>query len=72
MAQLFDRPTPLEGEQGMANWLLQFRAFSFKDLKAGDREKALAEVVDDLRPSLYRENQWYADYRRLRIVAAKP
>jgi trans-aconitate methyltransferase len=71
MAQLFDRPTPLEGEQGMANWLLQFRGYSFAGLNAGDREKALAEVVEHLRPSLYRDDQWYADYRRLRIVAVK-
>ena len=71
MAQLFDRPTQLEGEQGMTNWLLQFRGFSFKPLSAGDREKALAEVVEHLRPSLYRNNQWYADYRRLRIIGAR-
>jgi trans-aconitate methyltransferase len=72
MAQLFDRPTALEGEQGMANWLLQFRGFSFKPLSADDREKALTDVVALLRPSLYRENQWLADYRRLRIIAVKP
>jgi trans-aconitate methyltransferase len=72
MAQLFDRPTPLEGEQGMTNWLLQFRGYSFEDLNSGDREKALTEVVEYLRSSLYRDNQWFADYRRLRIVAAKP
>ncbi len=71
IAQLFDRPTLLEGEQGMTNWLLQFRGYSFEALNAGDREKALAEVVEHLRPALYRDNHWYADYRRLRITASK-
>jgi trans-aconitate methyltransferase len=72
MAQLFDRPTLLEGEQGMTNWLLQFRGYCFKPLSASDREKALVEVVAHLRPFLSRENQWFADYRRLRVIAAKP
>jgi trans-aconitate methyltransferase len=71
MAQLFDRPTPLEGEQGMTNWLRQFRGYSFEGLNSRDREKALTEVVEHLRPSLYRDSQWFADYRRLRIVAVK-
>jgi trans-aconitate methyltransferase len=72
MAQLFDRPTALEGEQGMPDWLLQFRGYSFESLNVRDREKALAEVVEHLRPSLYRDKKWFADYRRLRIVAVKP
>ncbi len=71
MAQLFDRPTPLEGEQGMANWLRQFRGYSFEALSAGDCEKVLTEVVEHLRPSLYLAGQWHADYRRLRIIARK-
>jgi trans-aconitate methyltransferase len=72
MAQLFDRPTPLEGEQGMPNWLRQFSWYSFEPLPAEKREAALAEVVEYLRPPLYRNGQWSADYRRLRIVAVKP
>ncbi len=70
-AQLFDRPTPLEGEQGMANWLRQFAWFNFEPLPADQRERALEAVVNRLRPSLYREGSWFADYRRLRIVAFK-
>jgi trans-aconitate methyltransferase len=71
MAQLFDRPTPLEGEQGMTNWLRQFSWYSFEPLAPDKREAALAEVVEYLRPLLYRTGQWSADYRRLRIVAVK-
>jgi len=72
LAQLFDRPTPLEGEQGMQNWLRQFSWYNFEVLAPGQREQALAEVVEVLRPSLYRDGVWTADYRRLRIVAIKP
>ncbi len=71
MAHLFDRPTPLEGRQGMANWLRQFSWYNFEPLRPGQREQALIEVVDLLRSDQYREGQWFADYRRLRILAAK-
>ena len=67
MAQLFDRPTPLEGEAGMEVWIKQFKDYYFQDLPAS----ALAEVVADLRPKLHTANGWCADYRRLRFVAVK-
>jgi trans-aconitate 2-methyltransferase len=71
MAQLFDRPTPLEGEDGMATWIKQFKWFYFEPLPGPQREKALAEVVEELRPALRQADGWYADYRRLRIHAVK-
>lgn len=70
-AQLFDRPTPLEGESGMEDWLRQFKWFCFEPLSPESRKRALAEVIEHLRPALYRDGQWVADYRRLRIVAVK-
>ncbi len=71
MAHLFDRPTPLEGEQGMENWLRQFSWYNFEPLVRERREPALADVVEHLRTSLYRGGQWFADYRRLRLCAVK-
>jgi trans-aconitate 2-methyltransferase len=67
MAQLFDRPTPLEGEAGMENWIKQFKLYYFENLPAA----ALAEAVADLRPKLHSGQGWVADYRRLRIEAVK-
>jgi trans-aconitate methyltransferase len=67
MAQLFDRPTPLEGDAGMENWLKQFKLYYFENLPP----KALSEVVADLRPKLHDSSGWHADYRRLRFVAVK-
>ncbi|HLH01275.1 MAG TPA: methyltransferase domain-containing protein [Bryobacteraceae bacterium] len=71
MAQLFERPTPLEGEAGMANWLRQFRGHTLEAIEPARREAALAEVVARLRPVLHGESGWYADYRRLRVIAVK-
>jgi trans-aconitate 2-methyltransferase len=65
MAHLFDRPTPLEGEDGMENWIKQFKSYYFEKLPPA----VLAEVVAELRPELYSERGWVADYRRLRVVA---
>lgn len=71
MAQLFDRLTPLEGEEGMEEWLRQFRWFYFEGLPRPQREAAIAEVVEELRPLLYKDSRWFADYRRLRFTATK-
>lgn len=69
--QLFDRPTPLEGEKGMENWIRQFKWYYFEPLPKEKREKALAEVVEALRPLLWHDGQWVADYRRLRLFAVR-
>ncbi|HZS54541.1 MAG TPA: class I SAM-dependent methyltransferase [Bryobacteraceae bacterium] len=70
-AILFDRPTPLEGEAGMENWIRQFKAYYFESLPSTDAAKAIREVVEELRPIAFREGRWIADYRRLRLVAVK-
>jgi len=66
-AQLFDRPTPLEGESGIENWLKQFKNYYFENLPPA----ALSEVISTLRPKLHNESGWFADYRRLRFLAVK-
>ncbi len=71
LAQLFDRPTPLEGENGMETWIRQFKWYYFEPLGREKREKALAQVVEALRPALWDGTRWSADYRRLRIVAVR-
>jgi trans-aconitate methyltransferase len=67
MVQLFDRPTPLEGEAGMENWIKQFKLYYFEGLPPA----VLAEVISDLRSKLYDGSGWHADYRRLRFLAVK-
>lgn len=71
LAQLFDRPTLLEGTQAMENWIRQFKWYFFEPLPTRTAEKALLETVELLQIPLLREGQWYADYRRLRIVGVK-
>jgi trans-aconitate methyltransferase len=68
-ATLFDRPTPLEGEDGLRKWFEMFGGSLLDRLTAEKRTECLAALETELRPVLYRDGQWQADYRRLRIVA---
>lgn len=71
-AQLFDRPTRLEaGAAGLANWLQMF-ANSQLDLLTPDQQAQVIDSVEtQLRPMLYQNGVWTADYRRLRVVAVR-
>ncbi len=68
----FSRPTPLEGgARGLRRWLEMF-AFDFlQDLPGGKRREVFQRVEKTLRPRMYRDRQWVADYRRLRVMAIK-
>ena len=71
-AALFSRPTKLAGEDGLANWLEMFAHDDFKELSATSKTATIAQIESELRPSLYRDGNWWADYYRIRIVATKP
>ncbi len=70
-AILFDRPTPLDGEDGLLNWLKMFQKNQFKNIPDDVHEEILKEAVGILRPKLYKNNIWYSDYVRLRMRAIK-
>jgi trans-aconitate 2-methyltransferase len=68
-ASLFDRPTPIEGEHGMEDWIEMFCGSYFRGLDAHRAKEKVRELAALLRPKLYREGVWRLDYRRLRVVA---
>ncbi|HTE20325.1 MAG TPA: methyltransferase domain-containing protein, partial [Armatimonadota bacterium] len=69
----FDRPTPLEGgESGLRNWLGMFGGRFLAAAPDDQREAVVAEIEERLRGRLWRDEQWWADYVRLRVVASKP
>ena len=70
-ATLFDRPTPLAGEQGMEGWIKMFVKVPFLPLPKAQAEEIIREAVEALRPSLYQNGVWTADYVRLRCKAEK-
>ncbi|SFS52846.1 class I SAM-dependent methyltransferase [Halostagnicola kamekurae] len=69
-ARLFDRPTELEnGEEGLEDWLTMFGDSFFESVPADERDAIVAAVEDELRPTLFQDGSWVADYRRLRFAA---
>ena len=71
-AKLFDRPTQLEGEGGISNWIVMFGNRLLADIPPEHKIRIIQTVAEKVRPKLYREGTWWADYRRLRIIAQTP
>lgn len=68
----FDRMTPLEdGENGLRHWLDMFAGSFFAHLTAAEKSEAYSQVTEKLRPLLYTNGIWTADYKRIRIKAIK-
>ena len=65
--ELADRPTRLPG--GLDDWLRLFGAGALAGLGEVDRESLLAAAVEHARPALFSDGSWWADYRRLRVLA---
>lgn len=71
-AVLFSRPTPLEGgKDGLANWLKMFTNWVLMELSSTEQKEVINRVETQLQPLLYQGDQWFADYRRIRIIAYK-
>ena len=70
-AFLFDRPTPVEGPDGMVHWLEVFASAVVADLEPARQREVWQAVAEVLRPMCYHDEVWTLDYRRLRVVAAK-
>jgi trans-aconitate 2-methyltransferase len=72
IAQTFDRWPKLEHpERGLREWLEMFAGSYFESIPESEREPLERRIEERLRPVLYRDGAWWADYRRLRVVAAK-
>ncbi len=70
-ASLFDRPTPLESEDGMDQWLRMFTQTYLRRFSPERASEIVHQLVEKLRPALYRDGIWTVDYRRLRVVAIR-
>jgi len=71
-AILFERPTPLEdGDMGLRTWFHMFGGRAFHHLPNDVREQVLERTEEKARSHLFKSEQWFADYVRLRIVAFK-
>ena len=68
--ELFDRPTPLDDpETGIIDWLSMFASGFLEHLDKDVQEQIKKQTQEQLKPLLFKENTWFADYRRIRIIA---
>ena len=70
-AQRFDRPTPLEGDDGLLHWVEMFRPGVFDRVGQSDGFNDRLDRHGDA-AGLRRDGRWVADYRRLRVTAVRP
>ncbi len=71
-AWLFNRWTPLSGDDGLSDWIRMFVKNPFKGVSGESKEAIIAEAVEDLKPRLLDGGTWHADYVRLRCKAVRP
>ena len=68
----YDRETKLNDDKdGIKDWVKMFAAYYFNGIEENIVEDIITDVQDLLEPTNYRNGSWYADYRRLRLVALK-
>lgn len=71
-ASAFDRWNRLEHpERGLREWLDMFAGPYFESLSPERREAAYTDVENRLREQLWCNGAWWADYKRLRVVAMR-
>ena len=70
-ALLFDRPTRLEGEKGLYDWIHMFIKTPFAGTDASLQEEIIGSAAAALKDTLFHDGKWYADYVRLRCRAVK-
>ena len=70
-ASHFPRPTSLEGESGLRDWMEMFAETLTEGVPSSMREELWKAVEDAVRPALYGDGGWHADYWRLRVVGYK-
>ena len=55
----------------MKDWIKMFVTLPFESLDKVLTEEIIEEAVQELKPILYEDETWYADYVRIRIKAQK-
>ncbi len=72
LSQHYERPTELADEQtGIQDWIEMFGGAFLKGIPATEKNEITREVQTMIREQCFSNGKWYADYKRIRIVAIK-
>lgn len=67
----FERPTKLDGADGLKNWLKMFGNSMFTGLDDDATTNVIENVENNLKNSMLIGGNWIADYKRLRVIGLK-
>ncbi|UZO79961.1 hypothetical protein NBT05_13505 [Aquimarina sp. ERC-38] len=71
-AEHYDRPTELADEKsGIKDWLSMFAESFFIGVLENHQEEIKNEVQEKIKDKCLINSKWFADYKRIRIVAVK-
>lgn len=70
-AALFDRPTPQNGADGLANWIRMFVKKPFEGMEKELKEEIISDAVSRLKDRLYQNGCWIVDYVRIQFRATR-
>lgn len=70
-AQHYDRPTQLDGENGLKNWIEMFGNQLFHGIPVKAKTEIIKKVESNLKETLYKDGNWIADYKRIRVMGVK-
>lgn len=71
-ASYYDRKTELnDNESGIKDWIMMFGEQFLEGIKEEDIDDILNISQDEIKSTNYENGKWFADYKRLRIVAYK-
>ncbi|CAI8182904.1 MAG: putative methyltransferase [Formosa sp. Hel1_33_131] len=72
LAEHYDRPTELSDEKsGIKDWISMFAESFFRNVNPVHIEEIKNEVQEKLKEECLINGKWFADYKRIRIVAIK-
>lgn len=72
MAQHFNRPTELADKStGIKDWITMFGKAFFNNVRLKHIEEIKEEIQEKIQSKCFKNEKWYADYKRIRIVAVK-
>jgi ubiquinone/menaquinone biosynthesis C-methylase UbiE len=70
-AQHYDRPTPLDGDNGLRNWIDMFGSNLLEGIPKDKKEQIIVNVENNLKEVLFKDGNWVADYKRIRVFGIK-
>jgi len=70
-AQHYDRPTQLDGNNGLKNWITMFGNHLFNGIPEKAKNEIVIKVESNLKETLSKDGNWIADYKRIRVIGEK-